>query len=76
MSGVVPKASKLSENNLSEEGEAGGDDKQAAGVIKLTKVERRAKLKKNKKEAKKQGKELITTEVEQTPQAAVLVLSF
>ncbi|PON58290.1 Nucleolar complex-associated protein [Trema orientale] len=67
---TVPKTSKVSENN--EEGETGGDDKEGTGVIKLTKAERRAKLKKSRKEARKQGKEAITTEVEQTPQAAVL----
>ena len=45
-------------------------------IVKLTKAERRAKLKKSKKEAKKQGKELSKTEdVEQTPQAAVLVFT-
>ncbi|MGN6615094.1 MAG: hypothetical protein ACTHKC_08630 [Candidatus Nitrosocosmicus sp.] len=43
--------------------------------MKLTKSEKRAKLKKMKKEAKKQGKEMAKTEVEDTPQAAVLVLS-
>ncbi|EXB53354.1 hypothetical protein L484_016236 [Morus notabilis] len=59
----------------SEEGETGDDDKEATAdqsVVKLTKAERRAKLKKSKKEAKKQGTELAKTEVEQTPQAAVL----
>ena len=44
-------------------------------MVKLTKSEKRAKLKKMKKEAKKQGKEMAKTEVEDTPQAAVLVLS-
>lgn len=43
------------------------------GLLKLSKAERRAKLKKMKKEAKKQGKEVTSTEVQQTPQAAVLV---
>lgn len=71
----VTKTSKPSETNLGEEGETGEDDEEGTvdkSVIKLTKVERRAKLKKIKKEAKKQGKELAKTEVEQTPQAAVL----
>ena len=74
----MTKASKPSETNLGEEGETGEDDEEGMvdkSVIKLTKVERRAKLKKIKKEAKKQGKELAKTEVEQTPQAAVLVWS-
>lgn len=44
-------------------------------MVKLTKSGKRAKLKKMKKEAKKQGKEMAKTEVEDTPQAAVLVLS-
>lgn len=39
----------------------------------MTKAERRAKLKKSKREAKKQGKEMDKTEEEQAPQAAVLV---
>lgn len=39
------------------------------GVAKLTKAEKRAKLKKSRKEAKKQAKE----EVQQTSQADVLV---
>lgn len=71
----VTKTSKPSETNLCEEGETGEDDEEGTvdkSIIKLTKVERRAKLKKIKKEAKKQGKELAKTEVEQTPQAAVL----
>ncbi|KAF7824419.1 nucleolar complex protein 3-like protein [Senna tora] len=62
------------ENGTIEE-ETGGDDEDAnanKGLIKLSKAERRAKLKKVKKEAKKQGKEVASTEVQQTPQAAVL----
>ncbi|CAK7355459.1 unnamed protein product [Dovyalis caffra] len=52
------------------EGEDGGGDK---GIVKLTKAERRAKLKKSKKEAKKLGKEVAKAEdVKETPQAAVL----
>lgn len=43
-------------------------------VVKLTKAERRAKLKKTKKEAKKMGKELAKTEeVQPTQQEAALV---
>jgi hypothetical protein len=53
------------------EEEDGGGDK---GIVRLTKTERRAKLKKSKKEAKKLGKQVENTEqVEATPQAAVLV---
>ena len=74
MCGIAPK--KHSENILNE-GETGEDDNtEDKGIIKLTKAERRAKLKKSKKDAKKQGKEVAKTEVEQTPQAAVLVLLF
>ncbi|XP_062115749.1 nucleolar complex-associated protein 3 [Humulus lupulus] len=69
---TAPKTSKQSENNIDEEEEEKEDDKEGTGVFKLTKAERRAKLKKGKKEAKKQGKEVVTPEVEQTPQAAVL----
>lgn len=43
--------------------------------MKLTKAEKRAKLKKMRKEEKKHGKEVPKAEVEETPQAAVLVLS-
>lgn len=71
--GIATKTSRPSEE------ETGDDDKEATAdqsVVKLTKAERRAKLKKSKKEAKKQGTELAKTEVEQTPQAAVLVCSF
>ncbi|KAF3438255.1 hypothetical protein FNV43_RR21016 [Rhamnella rubrinervis] len=72
---TVTKASTTSENNVNEEGETGGDDKDDAvdkSIVKLTKVERRAKLKKSKREAKKQGKEMDRTEEEQTPHATVL----
>ncbi|XP_011022099.1 PREDICTED: nucleolar complex protein 3 homolog isoform X1 [Populus euphratica] len=52
------------------EEEDGGGNK---GIVRLTKTERRAKLKKSKKEAKKLGKQVENTEqVEATPQAAVL----
>ena len=51
--------------------DSGGRD---PSVVRLTKAERRAKLKKIKKEAKRLGKDLDKQEeVEQTPQAAVLV---
>ncbi|OMP06730.1 CCAAT-binding factor [Corchorus olitorius] len=52
------------------ENEEENEDK---SVVKLTKPERRAKLKKSKKEAKKQAKELPKTEeVQPTPQEAAL----
>ncbi|KAL2328637.1 hypothetical protein Fmac_022064 [Flemingia macrophylla] len=60
----------VSENDPSEEG-AQEDVEADKGLVKLTKAEKRAKLKKMKKEAKKQGKE-VAKEVEETPQAAVL----
>ena len=63
-----------SENGPSEE-ETGEDGNADKGTVKLTKPERRAKLKKLRKEGKKQGKEVAKAEVEQTPQAAVLVFS-
>ncbi|CAN6553824.1 unnamed protein product [Malus baccata var. baccata] len=62
------KTPKLSENDPNEEETSGTADK---GIVKLTKAERRAKLKKSKKEAKKQGKN-AEPEVEQTLQEAVL----
>ncbi|XP_068320439.1 nucleolar complex-associated protein 3 isoform X2 [Pyrus communis] len=62
------KTTKASENDPTEEETSGAADK---GIVKLTKAERRAKLKKSKKEAKKQGKD-AEPEVEQTPQEAVL----
>ncbi|XP_047171543.1 nucleolar complex-associated protein 3 [Vigna umbellata] len=61
----------VSENDLSEEGTA-EDAIADEGMVKLTKAEKRAKLKKMKKEAKKQGKEVAKVEVEETPHAAVL----
>lgn len=71
--------SKSSNNGFNED-ETGGvsDDKGAdQSVVKLTKAERRAKLKKSKKEAKKQVKEVVpkTEDVEQLPRAEVLVLA-
>ncbi|KAK7312551.1 hypothetical protein VNO77_36490 [Canavalia gladiata] len=62
---------KESENGPSEEG-TGEDVNADNGLVKLTKAERRAKLKKMRKEGKKQGKEVAKAEVEETPQAAVL----
>ncbi|KAL0009172.1 hypothetical protein SO802_010674 [Lithocarpus litseifolius] len=64
---TLTKTSTLSE--LDDE-EAGSTDK---GIVRLTKPERRAKLKKQRKEEKKLGKELEKVEeMQQTPQAAVL----
>ncbi|XP_002513380.2 nucleolar complex-associated protein 3 [Ricinus communis] len=63
---------KKSEDGDAEKDDA-DDDHADKGIMKLSKAERRAKLKKSKKEAKKQGKELEKTEqLEQTQQAAVL----
>ncbi|KAI9116384.1 hypothetical protein K1719_012551 [Acacia pycnantha] len=62
------------ENGSAQE-ETGGDTTDGnadKGLVKLSKAERRAKLKKMKKEAKKQGKEVANTEVQPAPQAAVL----
>ncbi|KAE8009055.1 hypothetical protein FH972_005512 [Carpinus fangiana] len=67
---TLPKTSTLSENVEEDDDKDGGADK---GIVKVTKAERRAKLKKQKRESKKQGKELDEAEeVQQTPQAAVL----
>lgn len=72
---AVQKTSILCANSDEETGEDEKDASVDKSIVKLTKVERRAKLKKQKKEAKKQGKELDKAEeVQQTPQAAVLVL--
>ncbi|PQM36090.1 nucleolar complex protein 3 homolog [Prunus yedoensis var. nudiflora] len=65
---TATKVSKASENDSIEEEASCAADK---SIVKLTKAERRVKLKKCKKEAKKQGKE-AEPEVEQTPQEAVL----
>ena len=62
------------ENDPSEE-RTGENVKKDKGMVKLTKAEKRAKLKKMRKDAKQQGKEVAKAEVEETPQAAVLVLS-
>ncbi|KAG4979775.1 hypothetical protein JHK82_033026 [Glycine max] len=59
------------ENDPSEE-RTGENVKKDKGMVKLTKAEKRAKLKKMRKDAKQQGKEVAKAEVEETPQAAVL----
>lgn len=71
---VVPKTTTAEDGTeVGEDDEDGGADK---GIFKLTKAERRSKLKRSKKEAKKKGQELATPEeVRQPPQAAVLVPS-
>lgn len=48
------------------------DDNEDKGFVKLTKAEKRAKLKKIRKEGKKQGKEVAKEEVEEAPQSTVL----
>lgn len=68
----APKESASAQNEDEATGE-NEDDAEDKGVLKLTKAERRAKLKRLKKEAKKQMKEgLEVEEVHQTPQVAVL----
>uniref|UniRef100_A0A7C8Z503 CCAAT-binding factor domain-containing protein n=1 Tax=Opuntia streptacantha TaxID=393608 RepID=A0A7C8Z503_OPUST len=72
---TVPKAQKKPGNgdkeDDSEKDEEGNDEDK--GIVKLTKVERRAKLKKKKKEEKKQAKEQTETEEEkQDPQSKIL----
>ncbi|KAI6706266.1 hypothetical protein NL676_009228 [Syzygium grande] len=62
-------ASKQSEGAGEGEGDTQETDK---GLVKLSKAEKRAKLKKSKKEAKKQAKELPPDEVKDNPQRAVL----
>ncbi|XP_021888951.1 LOW QUALITY PROTEIN: nucleolar complex protein 3 homolog, partial [Carica papaya] len=71
---TLPKTSGIFENGEIEDEDGGvGKDGVDKSIIKLTKAERRAKLKKGKKDAKKQGKDLSQTEqVQQTPQAAIL----
>jgi len=49
------------------------DDNEDKGFVKLTKAEKRAKLKKIRKEGKKQGKEVAKEEVEEAPQSTILV---
>ncbi|XP_047333626.1 nucleolar complex-associated protein 3 [Impatiens glandulifera] len=48
------------------------DDGVEASLVKLTKPEKRAKLKKGRKEAKKQEKDAVKSEVQPTPQEQVL----
>lgn len=72
----MPKTPQQSENALNGEDvgdkEADGGDK---SFLRLTKAEKRAKLKRTRKEEKKQAKEVAKVEgVQQTPQAEVLVL--
>lgn len=68
-----PKPENGGDENEVGEGEKDGGGNE--GIIKLTKAERRAKLKKSKKEAKKEGKKLSKPEeAEEAPQVAVLVL--
>lgn len=71
---AVPEPSEEPENG---ENEDEGGQKGKGSILKLTKAERRAKLKKEKKEAKKQCKELSSQPevVQETPQTAVLVLT-
>ncbi|KAL9296725.1 hypothetical protein ACSQ67_022621 [Phaseolus vulgaris] len=56
----IASTKTVSENDPSEEGTA-EDVNADEGMVKLTKSEKRAKLKKMKKEAKKQGKEMAKT---------------
>ncbi|KAH7842812.1 hypothetical protein Vadar_009511 [Vaccinium darrowii] len=70
---TVPKTPQQSENALNGEdvgdNEADGGDK---SFLRLTKAEKRAKLKRTRKEEKKQAKEVAKVGVQQTPQAEVL----
>lgn len=68
---VATKTAPVNGPSEEETGEDGSIDK---GLFKLTKAEKRAKLKKIRKEGKKQGKEVAKEEVEEVPQAAALVL--
>lgn len=69
---TLPKTSTLSAN-VEETAEDNKDDSVEKGIVKLTKAEKRAKLKKQKREEKKQGNEIHKAEeVQQTSQAAVL----
>ncbi|KAL4294798.1 hypothetical protein HN51_045618 [Arachis hypogaea] len=65
-------ATKAESQNGPSEEETGEDVNDRKSLVKLTKAEKRAKLKKLRKEGKKQGKEVPKAEVEQTPQATVL----
>jgi hypothetical protein len=66
-------ATKTAPVNAPSEEETGEDGNEDTGLVKLTKAEKRAKLKKIRKEGKKQGKEVAKEEVKEAPQAAVLV---
>ena len=68
---LAAKTSDAPEDGGNEE--AMEEDRVDNGVLKLTKAERRAKLKKTKKVAKKQEDVTKAEEVKPTPQAAVLV---
>ncbi|PNY07998.1 nucleolar complex protein 3 [Trifolium pratense] len=67
-------ATKTAPVNAPTEEETGEDGNEDMGLVKLTKAEKRAKLKKIRKEGKKQGKEVAKEELEEVPQAAVLLL--
>ncbi|KAF8402379.1 hypothetical protein HHK36_013334 [Tetracentron sinense] len=72
---TVPKESRTSDAPKEDEAAKDSEDDDAdKSTVKLTKSERRAKLKKSKKEAKKQAKEpaQIEEEVQENPQAEVL----
>ncbi|PHT50683.1 hypothetical protein CQW23_10430 [Capsicum baccatum] len=71
---TVPKATQKSENNDKDEDNTNNKDAGTdASVVKRTKAEKRAQLKKMRKEAKKQSKEVAAVEdVEQMPQAEVM----
>ncbi|CAL5192380.1 unnamed protein product [Lathyrus oleraceus] len=65
-------ATKTAAVNGPSEEETGEDGNADKGLFKLTKAEKRAKLKKIRKEGKKQDKEVAKEEVEEAPQAAAL----
>nr|GEW56984.1 nucleolar complex protein 3 homolog [Tanacetum cinerariifolium] len=71
---TVKAPSKLAKNEDETVGE-NEDEGRDNGIVKLTKAEKRAKIKKQRKEAKKQGKEVTggeEEEVQQISQAEVL----
>ncbi|CAI8583203.1 unnamed protein product [Vicia faba] len=65
-------ATKTAAVNGPSEEETGEDDNVVKSLFKLTKAEKRAKLKKIRKEGKKQDKVVAKEEVEEAPQAAAL----
>ncbi|XAR56909.1 hypothetical protein NMG60_11037554 [Bertholletia excelsa] len=68
-----PQTSQKSENATPRDTKENEVDVENKGFVKLTKAEKRAKLKKMRKEAKKQAKDVAKEEeVQQTPQAEVL----